>query len=375
MNLTYITQQKELDTVCNNIKQKKPSILSVDTEFLRKTTYWPKLCLNQLAFEDEVILIDPLDGLLNLLPLKEVFFDDKILKVFHAARQDLEVFYALWGQLPQNIADTQIIAMVCGFGDCISYEKLSESLVNTGLDKSQQHTDWSKRPLSDKQINYAIGDVLNLEAIYKKLIKQAGKKIEYTTSELSLLKIETTYKTDPEQAWLRIRITSNYKPDLGVLQAIAAVRELYAQKNDIARSHVIKDEVLLKIALKKEISQQDLANYGVRKEDLRDLLIEACSTATPIKRPTQTPKLKEASILIEVLKILLKTQAEHHGIAPKLISNKEGLESFFENPETSTLSKGWRFDVFGKTALQILKGEVGLVFDPLTYKPNFYPVK
>lgn len=206
MNPHYITKQSDLDAFCLSFLQNKPEILCVDTEFVRKTTYWPKLCLIQLGFKNQIVLVDPLPERLDLSPLEPIFLDNDILKIFHAARQDLEVFYKLWNTVPQAIADTQILAMVCGFGESISYDKLSEALLGKKIDKSQQHTDWAGRPLSPKQIQYAMGDVEWLELLYEKLIEKAGKKRDYIQEELDTLKNSDIYIGKPENAWTKVKI-------------------------------------------------------------------------------------------------------------------------------------------------------------------------
>lgn len=371
MHLFHITQQTQLNSFCESLLKNKPEILSVDTEFIRKTTYWPKLCLIQLAFHDQIALIDPLSESLDLSPLKPIFLDNDILKIFHAARQDLEVLYKLWGEVPQSIADTQILAMVCGFGDSVSYDKLSEAIIKKKVDKSQQHTDWAQRPLSQKQLAYAAGDVEWLESIYTKLLSEAGPKAEYIQEELDLLKNPALYQPDPENAWLKIKQFIPYKPDvLGALKAIAAVREHYALAQNKPRSHIIKDEVLIQMALKSGLSASDLATLGIKDAALQKDLIQALHIATPITKHFEA-KDKRNNFLVEVLTILLKVQSETHGIAPKLIATRERIDLFLENPQVSPLMQGWRADLFGDIALNIKEGKMALAFDPQTMGPVF----
>jgi ribonuclease D len=371
MNPLYITQQDELKAFCKSLSSNKPKIVSVDTEFIRKTTYWPKLCLIQLAFQDQIALIDPLPQDLDLSPLKEIFFDDEILKIFHAARQDLEVFYMLWGEVPQNIFDTQILAMVCGFGDSISYDKLSEALTSQKIDKSQQHTDWAQRPLSPKQISYAMGDVKWLEILYDKLVRRAGEKIEYIKEELNFLKNAGLYQPAPEKAWLKIKTYPSHKPEiLGILKEIAAVREQYAQKKNKPRSHIIKDEILLQIASKPALSKDDLISLGISDVVFQEALLAAIRTAEPLKKQGEF-RPKQNSILLDILTILLKVRSEQHGVAPKLIATRDRLESFLENPDASPLMQGWRFTLFGENALKITEGKMALSFNPKTHQPTF----
>jgi ribonuclease D len=375
MNSSYITSKKNLEGLCDSFRTNKPRTLCVDTEFVRRTTYWPKLCLIQLSFQEKIVLIDPLSENLDLSPLKDIFFDDHVLKIFHAPRQDLEVLYRLWGKVPQNIADTQIIAMACGFGDSVSYEKLSESLISKQLDKSQQHTDWDKRPLSKRQIDYAAGDVQDLEVIYEKLKALAGSKIDFTAEEIDLLKKEELYKVVPEKSWLKIKARPNNSPEFwGILKELATARETYAQQINVPRSHVIKDDVLLKIALKKETSQKNLESHGIKSSSLQELLLKGIKKASPIKKEIRNLKAKNSPFLFDVLKMLLKVQSENQRIASKLITNREGLENFLEDPEESPLSTGWRLDVFGKTALEILDGKTALSFDAMTQQPLFQSI-
>ena len=371
MNPLYITEQGQLETLCATLSTQKPSLLSVDTEFIRKTTYWPKLCLIQLAFDDQIVLIDPLPNSLSLAPLKEVFLDPKILKIFHAARQDLEVFFLLWDAVPYPIADTQILAMVCGFGDSISYDKLSESLTGNKVDKSQQHTDWAQRPLSSKQVTYAMGDVEHLQEIYAKLLERAGPKIEYIQDELDLLKSPDLYRGTPEKVWLKIKAPIPPSPQIqGVLKELAAVREVYAQSKNMPRAHLIKDELLVQMASKSSLADADLQTFGVKDPAFREALLKAAAIAVPLKRQNDF-KSKPSGVLVDLLSILLKMQSEHHGIAPKLIATRDKMDAFLENPHTSPLMQGWRLSLFGENALKIIQGKTALAFDQNTKQPIF----
>ena len=374
MNPLYITQQGQLETLCQSLSENKPKVISVDTEFIRQTTYWPKLCLIQLGFRDQIVLIDPLPEALDLSPLKSMFLDNEILKIFHAARQDLEVLYVLWNDVPQTIADTQILAMVCGFGDSISYDKLSEAIAGQKIDKSQQHTDWAQRPLSPKQMAYAMGDVQWLGLIYDKLCLQAGNKIEYIREELDFLKSPELYKPAPDKAWLKIKTHTHHKPEvLGVLKEIAAVRERYAEQQNRPRSHVIKDEVLVQIATKNAVSEKDLASFGIKDNDLQNDLLSAIQAAIPLRQINF--KSKQNTPLVDILIILLKIMADQHGIASKLIGNREKLEIFLENPQHSPLMQGWRLDLFGDTAFKIKEGTIALACDPKPHQPVFTTLK
>lgn len=375
MNPLYIDQQGQLEALCHTILSHKPEHLSVDTEFVRKTTYWPKLCLIQLAFDNQVALIDPLPQKLDLSPLKEVFLDPKILKIFHAARQDLEVFFLLWNQVPHPIADTQILAMVCSFGDSISYDKLSEAIIGKKLDKSQQHTDWAQRPLSAKQINYAMGDVEHLQQIHAELIKRAGPKVTYIQEELDILHSPQLYQGTPDKVWLKIKTPIPPSPQIqGVLKELAAVREQYAQSKNMPRSHLIKDEILVQMASKSALTDADLQTFGVKDATFRDALLKAVSLAVPLKRQNEF-KPKPSGVLLDILSILLKMQSEHHGIAPKLIATRDKMDAFLENPHTSPLMQGWRLSLFGENALKIIQGKMALAFDQTTKQPIFVNLK
>lgn len=371
MTPIYIDQQGQLETLCATLLSTKPKYLSVDTEFVRKTTYWPKLCLIQLAFDDQIVLIDPLPQKLDLLPLKDVFLDSQILKIFHAARQDLEVFHMMLGQVPSPIADTQILAMICGFGDSISYDKLSEGIVGKKVDKSQQHTDWAQRPLTPKQITYAMGDVENLQEIYEKLLERAGSKIEYIQDELDILNNPDTYQTSFDKAWLKIKTFFHASPALlGMLKELAAVRERYAQSQNVPRSHLIKDEVLVKLASKAKLTAEDLSTNGISNPQIQSAFMEAAQKATPLKTNGDF-RPKPNGTLMDILSVFLKAQAETHGIASKLIANRDRLEDFVHNPSTSPLMQGWRLSLFGEKALKIKEGKVALAFDPKTQQPVF----
>ncbi|MFN7662999.1 MAG: ribonuclease D [Alphaproteobacteria bacterium] len=374
MKPIYIDQQAQLETLCGTILSTRPKYLSVDTEFFRKTTYWPKLCLIQLAFDDQIVLIDPLPQKLDLSPLKDLFLDSQILKIFHAARQDLEVFHLMWGQVPSPIADTQILAMVCGFGDSISYDKLSEGIVGKKVDKSQQHTDWAQRPLSPKQITYAMGDVENLQEIYEKLVERAGSKIEYIQDELDILNNPDTYQTSFDKAWLKIKTFFHSSPALlGMLKELAAVRERYAQSQNVPRSHLIKDEILVKLASKTKLTPEDLSTNGITNPQIQSAFMEAAEKASPLKTNGDF-RPKPNGTLMDILSVFLKAQAETHGIAPKLIANRDRLEDFVHNPSTSPLMQGWRLSLFGERALKIKEGKVALAFDPKTQQPVFVDI-
>jgi ribonuclease D len=237
--------------------------VTVDTEFLRETTYWPKLCLLQVATEDEAVLIDPLTDGLSLVPFFTLLTNPKVVKVFHAARQDIEIFVKLTGKVPENIFDTQVAASVCGYGDSVSYDNLVRSVTGVELDKSSRFTDWSARPLSEKQRLYAVADVTHLRDIYKSLVEQVDKtgRWYWVEDELSVLRSIDTYVVQPENAWERLRAKLNRPRDVAALQQLAAWREKRAQDSDQPRSRVLKDDALIELAMQRRIAV--ISNYAV----------------------------------------------------------------------------------------------------------------
>ena len=352
--------------------------ITVDTEFLRERTYYPKLCLIQLAIpgdqENSAVLIDPLEGNLDLSPLYKIFLDSDIVKVFHAARQDLEIFFHDKNIIPSPLFDTQLAAMVCGFGEQVGYETLVRSICKVNLDKSSRFTDWSVRPLSNNQQQYALADVTHLRQIYEYLKEQLkhNERETWLEEELSILKNPETYITRPNEAWRRIKSRSNSSKFLGILATLAEFRETYAQKNNIPRNRVLKDDALMELASLKPKSFDDLNRSRLllrdaRKGKIAKGILDSVKAAEDLKfeqinYATKVPKsLNGNSALSDMLRVLLKAKSEELGVAAKLIANSSDLDSLASGERTVPALSGWRHQVFGREALELCDGKVGLV--------------
>ena len=352
--------------------------ITVDTEFLRERTYYPKLCLIQLAIpgdqENSAVLIDPLEGNLDLSPLYKIFLDSDIVKVFHAARQDLEIFFHDKNIIPSPLFDTQLAAMVCGFGEQVGYETLVRSICKVSLDKSSRFTDWSLRPLSNNQQQYALADVTHLRQIYEYLKEQLKRNERETwlEEELNILKNPETYITRPNEAWRRIKSRSNSSKFLGIVARLAEFRETYAQKNNIPRNRVLKDDALMELASLKPKSFDDLSRSRLllrdaRKGKIAKGILDSIKAAEDLKFErvnyvNKVPKsLNGNSALSDMLRVLLKAKAEELGVAAKLIANSSDLDSIASGERTVPALSGWRHQVFGREALELCDGKVGLV--------------
>jgi ribonuclease D len=351
--------------------------VTVDTEFLRERTYYSQLCLIQLAMpgedDDTAVLVDPLSGELDLAPLYDLFRDTSVVKVFHAARQDLEIFFVDAGVIPQPLFDTQIAAMVCGFGEQVGYETLVKRIAKEQLDKSSRFTDWSRRPLTDAQKKYALADVTHLRRIYEfladKLKKQ--KREAWVAEELAILTTPDTYVVHPEEAWKRVRTRTNSPRFLGIVQQLAAFRESYAQSNNVPRSRVYKDDALVELASTKPQSMKDLGRSRLllreaRKGDIAEGILAAVKAGMEmpqddLPRPENTnQKLQVDPALADLLRVLLKAKADGAGVAPRLIAATSELDALSAGKRDVPSLHGWRLDVFGKDALRLCDGEVGL---------------
>lgn len=376
--MNIIKTTSELSKFCTYAS--KFDYLTVDTEFLRERTYYPKLCLIQLAFpsdqEDNAVLVDPLDNQLDLSPLYDLFLNSNVVKVFHAARQDLEIFFHDKNIIPNPLFDTQLAAMVCGFGEQVGYETLVRSICKVNLDKSSRFTDWSLRPLSDSQKDYALADVTHLRQIYEYLkseLKQ-NKREAWVQEELNILKNPETYITRPNEAWKRIKIRSNSSKFLGIVSKLAEFREKYAQQNDIPRNRVFKDDALMEIASLKpksfdELSRSRLLLRDARKGRIASGILESVKAAQVSNFEEVNKEVKLAknlngnSALSEMLRVLLKAKSEELGVAAKLIAISADLDSLASGERTVPALLGWRHKVFGKDALDLCNGKVGLFLD------------
>lgn len=368
-----ITDQRKLEEFCTALK--KGPFLTIDTEFLRDKTYYPRLCLIQMAGPGiDAAAVDPLAPGLDLAPVHGLLADENIVKVFHAARQDLEIFYNLTGNIPHPLFDTQVAAMVCGYGDQVGYHALVDKICGHNLDKGAQFTDWSRRPLSKRQLDYALDDVTHLRDIYLHLSRELERegRTSWVRQEMDILTSPATYQNPPREAWRRIKIKTNRPKVLSVLREIAAWREEEAQRRDVPRNRVLRDEVLADIAIHEPQGTDDLGKIrGIGADMARGKMGQALLLA--IKRGLETPKNQMPEIVrkngmpseytpaLEMLKMLLRICAAEAGVAAKLIANSEDLEALAmeKNPDIPAL-KGWRREVFGNQALALKDGKLSL---------------
>lgn len=357
-----------------------PPFLAIDTEFIRERTYWPQLCLIQIADAKGAVAIDPLAPGIDLSPLVDILQNPKILKVFHSGRQDIEIFHLLTGKVPAPLFDTQVAAMVCGFGDCVSYESLVQAVLKKKVDKSSRLTDWSHRPLTPEQLTYALGDVIHLRKLYgwfhHKL--QKNQRASWIGQEMSLLSNPETYQTPPERAWMRLKGGSiqSLKPlSFSVLKELAAFRESVAQEKNIPRRKVMRDEVLFELAIALPKTEEELKRLrGVTSSFPAEMSAEKIVERIAALRQWPPEKWEKAlqssnttssdSGVIALLRLLLKVCSDESGVAQRLIAVSDDLE-FLAREEgefllSSPLLKGWRFDVFGKEALDLKAGQLAL---------------
>ncbi len=371
--MKLITKTPDLVAFCKSLKN--TPFVTVDTEFMRENTYYPLLCLIQVAGPDDAAAIDPLAPDIDLAPLFDLLDAPETLKVFHAARQDLEIFYHLMGHVPAPLFDSQIAAMVCGFGDQVSYENLIAKLTKARIDKSSRFTDWSRRPLSDKQLAYAVSDVTHLRDAYRRLRDTLEKndRESWLDAEMATLCSPTTYEADPAKAYKRIK-TRNIKPRVAViLRELAAWREREAQRRDIPRNRILRDDALLEIAHHTPKNPNDLARTRGLGERLAKgsqgvEILKAVQRALDVPEselPAQTKRQDlPAGIgpVADLLKVFLKMTCEETGIAQKLIAGAADIDKIaaFGADAPVPALEGWRHDVFGKAALKLRSGEMGL---------------
>ncbi|PJE25702.1 ribonuclease D [Pseudooceanicola antarcticus] len=370
-----ITRTEELAAFC--AEAKNHPYVTVDTEFLRERTYYSQLCLVQLAMPGEddetAVLVDPLSKELSLEPLYELFRDENVVKVFHAARQDLEIFFVDAGLIPKPLFDTQVAAMVCGFGEQVGYETLVRRIARESLDKSSRFTDWSRRPLTEAQKKYALADVTHLRRIYEYLSAQLEKdgRAAWVAEEMGILTNPETYIVRPEDAWQRVRTRTNSGRFLGVLRELAKFRESYAQSRNVPRNRVYKDDALVELASTKPQSPQDLSRARLllreaRKGEIADGILAAvkagleCPEADLPKPDKSKEKLQVNPALADMLRVLLKAKSDNAGVAPKLIAATSELDELAAGQRDVPSLSGWRRDVFGADAIRLCEGKIGL---------------
>ncbi len=370
--MTPITTTSDLENLCSQLSSAE--FLTVDTEFMREQTYWPNLCLIQVASPDTEATIDPMAPGLDMKPFWELMAQPDKVKVFHAARQDLEIFHIEGGLIPTPVFDTQVAAMVCGFGDQISYVNLVKSVSGAQLDKSSRFTDWSKRPLSDKQLTYALGDVTHLRDVYRHLKAELDKtgRASWLDEEMSTLTDPDTYKQTPETAYLRLKSKVKNRRAMAVLMSLAAWRERTAQKQNVPRQRIVRDDALYDIANQAPRSTSELGNLRsvpdgfARSAKGKEIVaavadgLERDMSGVPQLRQGQ-PLSAEATATLELLKVLLKSAAARHGVAPRLIADASDLDALARHAEPDIPAlKGWRRDLFGEDALSLKRGEIAL---------------
>jgi len=373
--MTPITTTAELAVFCSKLKGQP--FVAVDTEFMRETTYWPKLCLIQAAAEGVEACIDPLAEGLDLEPFLEVLRDEAILKVFHAARQDVEIFNNLQA-MPKPLFDTQVAGMAAGFGEQIAYDALVRQMLKIDLDKSSRFTDWARRPLSDNQLTYALADVTHLAKLYPMLRERLERegRLAWVTDEMADLTDAANYDVEPENAWKRLRPRRHTAKYLAVYRAVAAWRERTAQLRDQPRGRILKDEAIDEIATQAPTDADGLdrlrsvpkgfsgSRFG---PDLVTAIREALrdpESYAPVIEKTRMPASPAAGAVVELLKVLLKARAEEAGVASKLIATVSDLEQIANDDEADVAAlKGWRREAFGEDALKLKRGELALVLD------------
>lgn len=372
--MEVITKTEDLAAACQRLATN--DFVTVDTEFLRETTFWPKLCVIQMAGPDMAFIVDALAEGLDLAPFFDLMRDANVTKVFHAARQDIEIVYHLGDLIPAPLFDTQVAAMVCGFGDSISYDQLVYKVTGARIDKSSRFTDWARRPLTTKQLDYALADVTHLRDVYQFLKANLAEqnRTHWVQDEMTVLTSEGTYRTDPEQAWKRLKLRVRKPVELAVMMEVAAWREREAQSRNVPRSRVVKDDAIYELAAQQPVTAEALGRLrtiprGFERSRSADDILKAVRRAIDIPK-TDLPKLPKgrqapdgSAAAVDLLKVLLKLVSEAQGVAAKVIATVDDLEKIAADDEADVAAlKGWRRELFGETALKLKRGEVALAF-------------
>lgn len=370
--MLLITKNEDLRGFCDRLSTAE--FITVDTEFLRDRTYWPKLCLVQVGGPDDAAAIDALAEGLDLAPLFDLLRNEDVLKVFHAGRQDFEIFFRLMGELPNPVFDTQVSAMVCGFGDSVGYETLVSQLAKKRIDKTMRFTDWGRRPLSEKQLVYALGDVTHLRVVYEKLrdILTKNKRYQWVAEEMARLNNPDIYQVDPRETWRRLKVRSTKPRFLAILREVAALREEEAQRRDVPRNRVMRDDALTEIAAHAPRTRDDLQSLRALHQGqiggaMGDAILAAVDRGrklqeadcpAPARQRAQNNKAGPAG---DLLKVLLKIKCENHGVAQKLIANSEDIDAIAQDDNADVPAlRGWRRDIFGDDALALKHGRLAL---------------
>jgi ribonuclease D len=368
-----ISDSKTLAALCKRLA--KSPFVTVDTEFMRESTYWPILCLIQIADADEAAAIDPMAPGIDMTPLLELLTNNEdVLKVFHAGGQDVEIIYNLTGKTPHPIFDTQIAAMALGQGEQIGYASLVESWIGLALDKGARFTDWARRPLDKRQIDYAIGDVVHLSAIFPMMLEKLRKNGRgvWLNDEMEKLADPENYSSDPEEAWHRVKV-SGRKPDmLGRLKALGAWREREAQNKDIPRGRIAKDETLADIASHPPRNQLELSKVrglspAWANNEIGARLMAVLASAKPLVEADMPPRgdrkpglTKDGNLVADLLKLLLKIRSREINVAARLLARSDELEALAAGQRTGlNILTGWRYEQFGSDALELVEGRLG----------------
>ena len=371
--MKLLTENAELVAVCERFCQHE--FVTVDTEFLRETTFWPQVCVIQVASPEEAIAIDALAEGIDLTPFLSLMANPNIVKVFHAARQDIEIIWRLARLIPTPLFDTQVAAMVCGFGEQASYLELVKAITRANIDKLSRFTDWSRRPLSEAQIEYAIADVTHLRDVYVELHKRLKRsnRLDWLVDEMQILSSPATYEQHPMNAWERLRHKIRKPRDLAVLMELAAWREMEAQSRDVPRSRVLKDDILLEVVQSAPRSIDSLGNLrsfpkGMERSRTGADIVAAIERGLA-RDPAEIPKIERSkrganAATVELLKVLLRQVSDETGVAAKLIATADDLEAIAADDDTDTQTlKGWRRAIFGEKALKLKAGRLALAVE------------
>lgn len=371
-----ITEQRELEAAIANFE--RCEFVTVDTEFIRETTYWPELCLIQVAASGSAVLIDPLSPAIDLQPFFRLMANEGVTKVFHAARQDIEIVFNRGGLIPHPVFDTQVAAMVCGFGDSVSYDQLVQKVTGVHIDKSSRFTDWRHRPLTEKQLDYALADVTHLIDVYQHLKAELEReqRAHWLNEEMEVLTSRETYDPHPEDAWKRLKMRIRKPQELAVLQAVAAWREREARERNVPRGRVLKDDAIYEIAQQQPREAAALARLrtipkGWERSAAAAAMLAIIDAALSVpkedlpKLPRPPQAAEGSNAAAELLRVLLRLVAEKEGVAAKVLATGDDIDRIAtdgEKAEVAALS-GWRREVFGEQALKLVRGEIAIKFD------------
>jgi ribonuclease D len=374
--MQLITKQSELETVIAAFRES--DFVTVDTEFIRETTFWPELCLIQMATPQTTALIDPLAPGIDLDPFFKLMADERVLKVFHAARQDIEIVFHRGGLIPHPVFDTQVAAMVCGFGESVSYEQLVQRVSGGRIDKSSRFTDWRRRPLSEKQLEYALADVTHLIDVYYHLKAELDRenRAHWLNEEMEVLTARSTYDQHPDDAWKRLKVRVRKPVELAIVQHVAAWREREARERNVPRGRVLKDDAIFEVAQQAPRDAEALARLrttpkGWERSGTAQGLLASINRAleTPKEDLPKLPKFAQpaegSSAAAELLKVLLRMVAESEGVATKVLASSDDIDRIAADGEAADVAAlhGWRREVFGEKALSLVRGEIALKFE------------